>query len=392
MRALANLKILDFTTLVPGPFATMMLADMGAEVLRIESPTRPDLLRNMPPFADGQSTAHGTLNRNKRSIALDLKNPEAVAIAKRLVEDYDIVIEQFRPGVMQRLGLGYEQLHKINPKLIYCSVTGYGQTGPYRDRAGHDNNYISISGLNGYSGRGSDRTPIMGMPVADIAGGSLHAVIGILAAVNQRHISGEGQQIDISMTDAMFSLNALFGSTYLSAGVEPTSGSMSLNGGSFYDYYQTSDNRYLSIGSLEPQFFQVLCQTLGDDELLTLANQQDSETQKALRAKLDTIIATKTLAQWREIFKDREACVEPVLTFAEACEYQDSAQREMIVDVKTPNGGSQRQVGSALKLSKSAPEYGVSGGAIGQHSSEILADLGFDKDAIATLRSSGAVA
>lgn len=392
MRALANLKILDFTTLVPGPFATMMLADMGAEVLRIESPTRPDLLRNMPPFADGQSTAHGTLNRNKRSIALDLKNPEAVAIARRLVEDYDIVIEQFRPGVMQRLGLGYEQLHKINPKLIYCSVTGYGQTGPYRDRAGHDNNYLSISGLNGYSGRGGDRTPIMGMPVADIAGGSLHAVIGILAAVNQRHISGEGQQIDISMTDAMFSLNALFGSTYLSAGVEPTSGSMSLNGGSFYDYYQTSDNRYLSIGSLEPQFFQVLCQTLGDDELLTLANQQDSETQKALRAKLDTIIATKTLAQWREIFKDREACVEPVLTFAEACEYQDSAQREMIVDVKTPNGGSQRQVGSALKLSKSAPEYGVSGGAIGQHSSEILADLGFDKDAIATLRSSGAVA
>lgn len=392
MRALENLKILDFTTLVPGPFATMMLADMGAEVLRIESPTRPDLLRNMPPFADGQSTAHGTLNRNKRSIALDLKNPEAVAIAKRLVEDYDIVIEQFRPGVMQRLGLGYEQLHKINPKLIYCSVTGYGQTGPYRNRAGHDNNYLSISGLNGYSGRGSDRTPIMGMPVADIAGGSLHAVIGILAAVNQRHISGEGQQIDISMTDAMFSLNALFGSTYLSAGVEPTSGSMSLNGGSFYDYYQTSDNRYLSIGSLEPQFFQVLCQTLGDDELLTLANQQDSETQKALRAKLDTIIATKTLAQWREIFKDREACVEPVLTFAEACEYQDSAQREMIVDVKTPNGGSQRQVGSALKLSKSAPEYGVSGGAIGQHSSEILADLGFDKDAIATLRSSGAVA
>ena len=392
MRALENLKILDFTTLVPGPFATMMLADMGAEVLRIESPTRPDLLRNMPPFADGQSTAHGTLNRNKRSIALDLKNPEAVAIAKRLVEDYDIVIEQFRPGVMQRLGLGYEQLHEINPKLIYCSVTGYGQTGPYRDRAGHDNNYLSISGLNGYSGRGSDRTPIMGMPVADIAGGSLHAVIGILAAVNQRHISGEGQQIDISMTDAMFSLNALFGSTYLSSGVEPTSGSMSLNGGSFYDYYQTSDNRYLSIGSLEPQFFQVLCQTLGDDELLTLANQQDSETQKALRTKLDTIIATKTLAQWREIFKDREACVEPVLTFAEACEYQDSAQREMIVDVKTPNGGSQRQVGSALKLSKSAPEYGVSGGAIGQHSSEILADLGFDKDAIATLRSSGAVA
>jgi alpha-methylacyl-CoA racemase len=391
MRALENLKILDFTTLVPGPFATMMLADMGADVLRIESPTRPDMLRSMPPFADGQSTGHGTLNRNKRSIALDLKNPEAVAIAKRLVEDYDIVIEQFRPGVMQRLGLSYKQLLEINPKLIYCSVTGYGQTGPYRDRAGHDNNYLSISGLNGYSGRGGDRTPIMGMPVADIAGGSMHAVIGILAAVNQRHISGEGQQIDISMTDAMFSLNALFGSTYLGAGVEPTSGSMSLNGGSFYDYYRTSDNRYLSIGSLEPQFFQVLCETLEDDRLLALGNQQDPESQQALRAHLDEIIARKTLAQWREIFRDKEACVEPVLTFPEACEFQDAAQRAMIVDVKTPTGGSQRQVGSALKLSKSSPKYGTSGGAIGQHSLEILDELGFDSDAIAALQSSGAV-
>jgi alpha-methylacyl-CoA racemase len=391
MRALENLKILDFTTLVPGPFATMMLADMGADVLRIESPTRPDMLRSMPPFADGQSTAHGTLNRNKRSIALDLKNPEAVAIAKRLVEDYDIVIEQFRPGVMQRLGLSYKQLLEINPKLIYCSVTGYGQTGPYRDRAGHDNNYLSISGLNGYSGRGGDRTPIMGMPVADIAGGSMHAVIGILAAVNQRHISGEGQQIDISMTDAMFSLNALFGSTYLGAGVEPTSGSMSLNGGSFYDYYRTSDNRYLSIGSLEPQFFQVLCETLEDDRLLALGNQQDPESQQALRAHLDEIIARKTLAQWREIFRDKEACVEPVLTFPEACEFQDAAQRAMIVDVKTPTGGSQRQVGSALKLSKSSPKYGTSGGAICQHSLEILDELGFDSDAIAALQSSGAV-
>ena len=167
---------------------------------------------------------------------------------------------------------------------------------------------------------------------------------------------------------------------------------MSLNGGSFYDYYQTSDNRYLSIGSLEPQFFQVLCETLGDEQLFALSNQQDSETQQALREKLDTIIASKTLAQWREIFKDKEACVEPVLTFAEACEYQDAAEREMIVNVKTPTGGSQRQVGSAVKLSKSVPEYGTSGGAIGQHSAEILAELGFDTDAIATLKSSGAVA
>ena len=153
MRALQNLKILDFTTLVPGPFATMMLADMGADVLRIESPTRPDMVRAMGPYADGTSTGHATLNRNKRSIGLNLKTPEAVAIVTQLVAQYDIVIEQFRPGVMARFGLSYEQLSEINPRIIYCSITGYGQTGPYRDRAGHDNNYLSLSGLNGYSGR-----------------------------------------------------------------------------------------------------------------------------------------------------------------------------------------------------------------------------------------------
>ena len=144
MRPLQNLKILDFTTLVPGPFATMMLADMGADILRVESPTRPDMVRAMPPYADGTSTGHGILNRNKRSIGLDLKKPEAVAIAKQLLAEYDIVIEQFRPGVMDRFGLGYKDLREINPGIIYCSITGYGQTGPNRDRAGHDNNLSLI--------------------------------------------------------------------------------------------------------------------------------------------------------------------------------------------------------------------------------------------------------
>ena len=167
MRALQNLKILDFSTLVPGPFATMMLADMGADVLRIESPTRPDMVRAMGPYADDTSTGHATLNRNKRSIGLNLKTPEAVAIVKQLVAQYDIVIEQFRPGVMARFGLSYQQLAEINPSIIYCSITGYGQTGPYRDRAGHDNNYLSLAGLNGYSGRQGEHTPIMGMPIGD---------------------------------------------------------------------------------------------------------------------------------------------------------------------------------------------------------------------------------
>jgi crotonobetainyl-CoA:carnitine CoA-transferase CaiB-like acyl-CoA transferase len=390
MRALENLKILDFTTLVPGPFATMMLADMGADVLRVESPTRPDMVRAMGPFADGTSTGHGLLNRNKRSIGLDLKKPEAVAIAKQLVAQYDIVIEQFRPGVMERFGLGYEQLSEINPGIIYCSITGYGQTGPYRDRAGHDNNYLSLSGLNGYSGRQGERTPIMGMPIADLAGGSLHGVIGILAAVNQRHISGEGQHVDISMTDSMFAMNSLFGSGYLAADTEPFSGSTNLNGGSFYDYYRTADNRYLSIGSLEPQFFQQLCATLGDSSLLELGNPMDAEAQSKLRQKIDTIIEQKPLADWVEIFKDKDCCVEPVLSFAEACASEHIAARDLIVDLKTQEGGVQKQIGSPIKFSKSAPKYESIGALLGQHNKQVLEELGMEASAIQAAKDAGA--
>ena len=183
---LSGLKVLDFSTLLPGPFATMMFADMGADVLRVESPSRPDMVRVMPPYADdGNSAAHGFLNRSKRSIAIDLKRPEGVEIVKQLVAEYDIVIEQFRPGVMDRLGVGYEALKAINPKLIYCSITGYGQTGPYRDRAGHDMNYLAIAGVLGYNGRKASGPAPMAVQVADIAGGSCHAVIGVLAAVIQ---------------------------------------------------------------------------------------------------------------------------------------------------------------------------------------------------------------
>ena len=382
MRALENLRILDFTTLVPGPFATMILADMGAEVLRIESPNRPDIVRAMGPHIDGTSTAHGTLNRNKRSVGLDLKKPEAVAIAKLLVGKYDIVIEQFRPGVMERLGLGYEQLCEINPNLIYCSITGYGQTGPNRDRAGHDNNYLSLSGFNGYSGRQGERTPIMGAPIADLAGGSLHAVIGILTAVNQRHISGEGQYVDISMTDAMFSMNSLFGSSYLAAGVEPTPGSTHLGGGSFYDYYLTADNRYLSIGSLEPQFFQALCATLGDNSLLELGNVESPETQGLLKQKLDEIVVQKPLAEWVNIFEKIEACVEPVLTFSEACASAQISSRGLLVDVKNYGQGTQQQIGSPIKMSKSTPRYDSIGSPVGYHNEQVLQELELDETTI----------
>ena len=376
MQALSNLKILDFSTLVPGPFATMMLADLGANVLRVESPTRPDMIRAMGPFSDGTSTAHAVLNRSKRSIGLDLKNPAAVDMVKKLVANYDIIVEQFRPGVMDRLGVGFETLREINPKLIYCSITGYGQTGPNRDRAGHDNNYLSLSGLNGYSGRDGNRTPIMGMPLADLAGGSLHSIVGILAAVNQRTQTGLGQHVDISMTDAIFGMSSMFGSHFLAGNQEPKPGTTTLNGGIFYDYYLTADGRNLSIGSLEPQFFNQLCVTLGLESFVDLGSKPDAESQQKFKQLLEATIVTKSLAEWVDIFKDKDACVEPVLTLAEACESEQIKQRDLIVTVDTYDGAVQNQIGTAIKLSDSPSKYGLCGAPLGHHNQSVMEELG----------------
>src|SRR5690606_2498274 len=192
---------LDFSALLPGPFGTMLLADMGAEVVRLESPGRPDMVRALPPMEDNISACHAYLNRSKKSLAVDLKKPAGVEIVKKLVQEYDIVVEQFRPGVMDRLGVGYEALRAANPRVIYCAITGYGQDGPYKDRAGHDMNYLSIAGITGYNGRKASGPAPINVQVADVAGGSFHAVMGILAAVIHREKTGEGQFVDISMTD-----------------------------------------------------------------------------------------------------------------------------------------------------------------------------------------------
>ena len=232
--ALKGLKVLDFSTLLPGPFASMYLADMGAEVIHVESPSRPDLVRIMPPYANGQATAHSYLNRNKQSITLDLKDAANIELIKNKISEFDILLEQFRPDVMRRLGLDYETLAEINPRLIYCSITGYGQTGTYKDRAGHDINYLALAGISGHSGRQDSGPPPLGVQIADVAGGSLHAVIGILAAVVERQRSGMGQYIDISMTDCVASLNSMAASASL-AGQTPQGPEQGmLNGAIFY--------------------------------------------------------------------------------------------------------------------------------------------------------------
>jgi len=279
-KPLRQLKVLDFSTLLPGPYATMMMADMGADILRIEAIDRSDLVKTFKPNLKGISFAYLTLNRNKQAIGLDLKQAEAINIVKKLIKEYDVIIEQFRPGVMAKLGLGYEVLKAINPKLIYCSITGYGQDGCYKNRAGHDINYLALSGLASYSGTQKTGPVLSGTQIADIAGGSHHAVMGVLAAVIQRGSSGQGQHIDISMTDAAFALNGIFGAGAVGTDIDPKLGEMLLNGGGFYDYYLTSDNRYLSVGSLEPKFAKLFFENIGHAKWLSRVNSKDSKEQQ----------------------------------------------------------------------------------------------------------------
>ncbi len=369
---LTSMKILDFSTLLPGPYATMLLADMGADVLRVEAPDRVDLTRVMPPHDAGVSTAHGFLNRGKQSLALNLKNEGSKEKILELVKDYDIVIEQFRPGVMDRLGIGYETLKAINPGLIYCAITGYGQTGPYKDRAGHDINYLSLAGVSSHCGRAESGPPPMGIQIADVAGGSHHAVMGILAAVIHRQQTGEGQFVDISMTDAAFALNGMAGAACLAGGQDQKPESSLLNGGSFYDYYQTSDGRWLSVGSLEPQFSARLCDTLGIADMKSYAQSQKPEHQKQLKAAVKEKIAAKTLAEWQEIFADQDVCVEPVLTISEAAQHPQLQAREMVIGVDRGDGTKQLQIGFPIKFEKTGPEAGWIGKKLGADNADYL--------------------
>ncbi|AZF48333.1 CaiB/BaiF CoA-transferase family protein [Pseudomonas sp. R2-7-07] len=381
---LASLKVLDFSTLLPGPFASLMLADMGAEVLRIESPTRMDLLRVLPPHDQGTSASHAYLNRNKRSLALDLKRAEALQIVFELVKGTDILIEQFRPGVMERLGLGYAALNAINPRLIYVSITGYGQTGPYRDRAGHDINYLAVAGVASHSGRRDSGPLPLGVQLADIGGGSLHAVVGLLAAVIARQQSGVGQYLDVSMTDCAFSLNAMAGAGYLACGVEPAWENHVLNGGSFYDYYRTRDGRWMSVGSLEPAFMQRLCEALGRPELAL--HSLKPEQQPALKQALQVEFEKRSFDEVCALFAGVDACVEPVLNLSEAVAHPQLQARALISQVPRGDGSTQAQIACPLKFSEGLPAPRHIGAAVGAHSDEVLGELGFSAQRIADLR------
>jgi alpha-methylacyl-CoA racemase len=379
---LEGLKILDFTTLLPGPFGMMLLADLGAEIIRVEAPNRLDLVRNIRPLDGDTSAAHRIINRSKYSITLDMKKPSAVEIVKRLVREYDIVVEQFRPGVMDKLGIGYDALREANPRVIFCSITGYGQDGPYRNRAGHDNNYLSMSGIMSYCGRKEAGPVPSGIQIADQVCGGYNAVVGMLAAAHYRNRTGEGQSIDISMTDGAVALGCMAAMKYLVGGEIAEREEEFLNGGIYYDYYRTADGGYMSVGSIEPQFFQALCRALGREDLL-------AADQATMKREFATEFSKRTRAEWVEVFSQYDACVEPVLNVREMLEHPLPRARGMIVDVPKPDGTTQKQVGSPFKFSLCQPLYRHVGLEAGRDTEDVLARIGYSEDEIENMKTAG---
>jgi len=385
MKALSNLKVLDFTTLLPGPYATMMLADLGAEVLKISSPSKPDLILDHEPYVAGTNIGANELwlGRNKKNIFLNLKHPEAIKIIKELVKEYDVVIEQFRPGVMAKLGLGYEELKKENPRLIYCSLTGYGQTGPRAKTAAHDNNFVALSGNLSMLGYKATGPAPMNIQLGDICSGSNTAVISILAAVNQRTLTGEGQYIDVAMLDGLIPLTTMDGTKFLATGEETGREDSRFNGGSIYGFYETKDGEYYSVGSLEPKFWEIFCNTIGCPELIP--GTSEPENLEEAKAKVAAAMKSKTKAEWRAIFDPLDCCVEPVLNLREALNEDEHIQaRGMVVEVEVPGSGGQkvRQLGSQFKLSASPVTYEMGGYPLGYHTKEVMEELGLDYEAL----------
>jgi crotonobetainyl-CoA:carnitine CoA-transferase CaiB-like acyl-CoA transferase len=307
MSALQGLTVLDFSPLLPGPWASEQLREMGARVIRIESPKHPDLLRAYPH-------AFKAINGQKETWQLDLKSPDAIGQLKGELKNIDIVIEQFRPGVMKKLGLDFESLQAHNDQLIYCSITGYGQKGPLADKAGHDINYQALAGLASYGG--SEQPVLTSVQVADIAGGSYPAIVKILAAIVERVRTGKGQYIDISMLDGAKKLNTMTGPEVIGGSPEPQPNGSLLNGGSFYDYYECADGQYIAFGGLEPKFYQAFCSTIDKPEWVSRFADMSTESQSGLKNDLRRFFKTRARDDWQPLF-DADVCVTPVLRLSE---------------------------------------------------------------------------
>jgi crotonobetainyl-CoA:carnitine CoA-transferase CaiB-like acyl-CoA transferase len=401
--ALEEIKVLDLSRLAPGPFCSMLLGDLGADVLLVEAP--PDQLpgRGFAAAAGGaarpgptpeqmaRGPAYNALGRNKRSIVLNLRSDEGRAVFFKLAKDADVVLEGFRPGVVKRLGVDYEAVRKVNPRVVYCSLSGYGQTGPYSQLVGHDINYISIGGALGLTGW-PDTPPAIPMNLlADFAGGGLHAAFAILAAIIARGHTGRGQYVDIAMSDGVLYLLASAIGPVLAGGQPPARGASQLNGAvPHYNVYECADGKWLSLGSLEPHFWANLCKVLGREDLLPNQNNRamHPETFEFFR----TTFKTKPRDEWFRILQEVDICAAPVYALDEALADPQNVAREMVIEVDHPELGKIRQVGIGPKLSDTPGKVRSTASRPGQHTDEVLSSLGYSAEQMASMREAGAIA
>lgn len=388
---LDGLRVLDLTRLLPGGYATLLLADMGADVIKVEEPHKGDYIRWTPPMVGEMSAAHIALNRNKRSITLDLKKEDGVELVKELAGTCDVVVESFRPGVMDRLGVGYEALKVVQPMLIYCAITGYGQDGPRSHTAGHDVNYIGYSGVLSVIGREDDRPVIPGVQIGDLAGGGMAAAIAILSALHRRSVTGEGDFCDISMMDGAMSWLTIHAADFVAGGGVPEPEAMHLSGRyPCYRIYPAADG-WLTVGALEPQFWAALCDALGREDL-SGDGFAAGERRDEVVASLEEVFRSKTRAEWMDHFGDRDVCVGPVNDFEEAFEDPQVIHREMVVEAELPGGEKWKHLGNPLKM-RGAPGdvKRLPPPKLGEHTTEILGEIGLSWVEVETLRAEGVV-
>ena len=398
---LDGIRVLDLSRLAPGPYCSMLLADMGADVIMIEEAGRPrgrraaDAQPGKDPNEERRRYSSYALGRGKRSIGLNLKDDRAREIFHRLAEGADVVLEGFRPGVVKRLGVDWETLRARNPRLVYCSLSGFGQTGPYAMHVGHDVNYIAAAGALGMIGDpdAGGRPSIPVNIIADFAGGGLMAAFGIVCALQARERTGEGQYVDAAMTDGVMSLitSALAG--FEGAGADMRPARHQLNGGApYYGAYETADGRWFSVGAMEPYFFANLCNALGCPEFSGDQATADEARLGEMRAAFAAAFKTRSAAEWHRLLNETDVCAKPVLSLGETLEDPHHAARGMVVEVPTPEGGTMRQAGVAPKLSGTPGR--VRGGAPtrGQDSEALLGEIGIAASEAAALREAEVVA
>jgi alpha-methylacyl-CoA racemase len=393
---LEGIRVLDLSRLLPGGFCSLLLADFGADVIKVEDTGAGDYIRAWPPYYEGveesaRSALFLALNRGKRSIRLDLKTERGREAFLRAVAQADVVLESFRPGVLDRLGVGYEAMRAVNPGVVYCAITGYGQDGPNRDRSGHDMNYLGLIGLLGLTGE-PEGPPIQSAgQIADVGGGALTAAFGILAALRERDRSGEGQIVDVSMADGALSWLAMVAARYFAEGVTPHRGDLELAGAIVcYRPYRCADG-WVTLGALEPKFWLAWCRGVGREDLV---EQQFAPAGSAVHREVEAIFAGRTREQWHAFASEHDCCLEPVLDLDEALDSELVRAREMVVELDQP--GAQRPVrllGLPIKLGRTPGDANrAPGPALGEHTREVLASLGYTEEQIAAMLEAGAAA